>query len=157
MIIEFVGNPTDECKRKYLKNQLALQSILAVIMAVIFLPISIVILIFGNVWIGVSLVLLTLAITGFSLLPGKKVTMPKSVTVDTEEGVVIYKCEKAERFHLLEEIEAVLDFGEWYEIHFKNTYREIFFCQKNLITQGTLEEFEKLFEDKIERRITKSR
>ena len=79
--------------------------------------------------------------------------MPKRVYVDTEEESIVHECEKMERFHMLYSVERVLDYGEWYYFIFNYANRDLYFvCQKSLLTNGTLEEFEELFEGKIERR-----
>lgn len=46
-------------------------------------------------------------------------------------------------------VAKVIDMGGWYHIifHYGQSY---FICQKNLIVKGTIKEFEKLFEGKIE-------
>ena len=51
----------------------------------------------------------------------------------------------------LSSITKVIDMGDWfYFVDFKVRNKELYcVCQKNLITKGTIEEFEKLFEGKI--------
>ena len=51
---------------------------------------------------------------------------------------------------MLNEVKRVYDYRCWYylEIDFGDPY---FICQKDLLTEGTLEEFEALFEGKIVR------
>ena len=48
-------------------------------------------------------------------------------------------------------VKQIVDLGKWYDVKF--FYGEIrhvqIVIQKNLITQGTIEAFEQLFEDKI--------
>ena len=74
--------------------------------------------------------------------------------MDLEEKTVVHQCEKMERFHMLDTVLKVLDYGEWYYLIFNYPDRDPYFvCQKNLLAQGTLTEFEALFEGKIERRI----
>ena len=52
----------------------------------------------------------------------------------------------------LSRVKKVIDAGEWYYIVFKwSGINTNFVCQKNLLQQGTLEEFEALFEGKIVR------
>ena len=49
-------------------------------------------------------------------------------------------------------VKKVIDAGEWYYLVFKwSGTNTNFVCQKNLLQQGTLEEFEALFEGKIAR------
>lgn len=52
----------------------------------------------------------------------------------------------------IENVESVVDYGSYYVI--KNP--RYIFCQKDLLTQGTLEDFEKLFADKIVRKVKKT-
>ena len=65
------------------------------------------------------------------------------------------ECE-GDQFHdikSIDRVKSVIDYGEWYQIEFRlpgNSQR--FICQKDLITQGTIEDFENLFADKIIRR-----
>ena len=56
----------------------------------------------------------------------------------------------------LSEVTVVYDMGEWYHIHFGCKYDRWarFICQKDLIQGATIEEFEKLFENKIVRKFS---
>ena len=77
--------------------------------------------------------------------------MTKRVTIDGND----LECE-GDQFHdikSIDRVKSVIDYGEWYKIEFRlpgNSQR--FICQKDLITQGTIEDFENLFADKIIRR-----
>lgn len=53
----------------------------------------------------------------------------------------------------LDDIKEILDYGDFYDIifYFPNKVLNCI-CQKDLIIEGTIEEFEKLFEDKIVRK-----
>ena len=53
----------------------------------------------------------------------------------------------------MEDIKKILDYGEFYDIifYFPNKVLNCI-CQKDLLVEGTIEEFEKLFEDKIVRK-----
>ena len=52
----------------------------------------------------------------------------------------------------LSKVSKVIDAGEWYYVIFKlGDVSTAFVCQKDLITTGTLEDFETLFADKIVR------
>ncbi len=54
----------------------------------------------------------------------------------------------------LKNIKKVVDMGDWYKIYFYFPHKSnIFLCQKDLLVEGTLEEFENLFEDKLIRKI----
>lgn len=50
----------------------------------------------------------------------------------------------------LNDVKKVVDLGEWYKIYFCFPHKSnLFVCQKDLIAEGTIEEFEALFEGKI--------
>ena len=52
----------------------------------------------------------------------------------------------------IEDAKKLCDHGDFYEICFPiGRYSEKFICQKDLLSKGTLEEFEFLFKDKITR------
>ena len=71
--------------------------------------------------------------------------LPTKVTIDKEEGLT---CE-GDDFELYDDfknVRKVIDYGEGYHILVSNN-KVNFVCQKSLITQGTLEEFEELFKD----------
>ena len=62
-----------------------------------------------------------------------------------------YACRKTE------DIKTVLDFGNFYHIKFYFPWDPNFICQKDLIVEGTLEEFEELFADKLVRKTPKEK
>ena len=49
----------------------------------------------------------------------------------------------------IEEVDKVYDYGDWYFITFSFPKNRQFICQKDLIVEGTIEEFEALFADKL--------
>ena len=55
----------------------------------------------------------------------------------------------------IDEVLEVIDMGTWYKISLNLKYNSFFACQKDLIVEGTLEEFEELFADKLVRKETK--
>ena len=64
------------------------------------------------------------------------------------EGTCSYACEK------IEDVKSVFDYGTFYHIKFYFPVKDKYFIlQKDLITQGTIEEFEEIFADLIVRKI----
>ena len=51
----------------------------------------------------------------------------------------------------MERIRKVIDYGEWYAIIFRGISNAVI-CQKELLIEGTLEEFETAFQGKLKRR-----
>lgn len=54
----------------------------------------------------------------------------------------------------LDKVKSVTDYGAFYDIK-ADMWPIHFYCQKDLLTQGTLEDFEKLFADKLVRKTKK--
>ena len=74
----------------------------------------------------------------------------RKIFFDGEYIVCENLVDKHGEFHLISEIELVIDFGYFYHIKFSfGNGRYMFICQKNLLVKGTLEEFEAHFEGKI--------
>ena len=63
--------------------------------------------------------------------------------------VVCERIKEKELFVMIESIHNVYDFGEYYHLWEAG---DMFLCQKNLLTKGSLEEIEKIFEGKITRK-----
>ena len=55
----------------------------------------------------------------------------------------------------IDEVLEVIDMGTWYRFKYNTKINILAVCQKNLIVEGTLEEFEELFADKLVRKETK--
>ena len=79
-----------------------------------------------------------------------------SLSIGIRDGK-IEKEGKSENHYAVREIrdvKKVIDEGEWYQIIFYFPYKLAeCICQKDLIVEGTIEEFEELFKDYIVRRI----
>ena len=51
---------------------------------------------------------------------------------------------------MISSICQIVDYGEWYYLVFDYGDKDLYFvCQKDLLTGGTIEEFENIFEGKI--------
>ena len=155
-MIEFKGELTGGAKKYLLRKQMRVQRRVLYFLMPIPVAINIILGFYDDAFFWFLIVFATMAIC-ILIPPGKnaqKIFMPKRIYVDLEEGTIIHICEKMERFHMISSVESVIDYGEWYDFVFQFEDRDLYFvCQKSLLTEGTLEEFESLFEGKIERRI----
>lgn len=70
-----------------------------------------------------------------------------------EDELIIGKYKETERSGETLNVKKVIDYGDFYDIVFCVPRWRNCVCQKDLITQGTIEEFEQLFEDKIVRKV----
>ena len=79
----------------------------------------------------------------------KKMT-PKRIFVDGDMITSVTEMNTETKF--VEDVKTVKDHGEFYELVFPfGKISHNFICQKELLAQGTIEEFEALFEGKIVR------
>ena len=151
-MFEFNGNLSREIVAKIKKS-----SRKAEILSISIVTIPCCILLGAFALDGYPIVLLLLVVFALmyvpSFLPPTKSFfeyMPNNILIDSEEGTIVYKNKTTEIFHMISDIEAIDDHEDFYRIKFsvgdKNPY---YILQKDLIVQGTIEEFEKHFESKI--------
>ena len=156
-MIRFLGDLTGESKKYLLKRHCMFQlfvwliatSIIGVPIVALALSWKIIVL-----WCYIAYVVIFMVVC---LLPPSKQArsefMPKEIFIDFKEEMIVQKSEKKERFHELSSIKCIYDYGEWYYITFcfgnKDQY---FLCQKSLLIEGSLDDFEKFFEDRLVKR-----
>lgn len=71
------------------------------------------------------------------------------VNIKITQQTLTIKREGAEKVRDTTKIKKVLDYGTWWYIAEKNDFAFPIICQKDLLVEGTLEDFEKLFAGKI--------
>lgn len=82
--------------------------------------------------------------------------MPTSIVV--ESGTMVVTTPAHTIVKSVTDVKKVLDYGYLYQILFVASEKaQLFVCQKNLITEGTIDDFEKLFEGKIVRKLPKNK
>lgn len=82
--------------------------------------------------------------------------LPTRVTIDDEALRRYGNGEENYAGREIIDVKKVIDRGNFYEIIFYFPHKDCFFiCQKNLIVEGTIEEFEELFADRLVRKIRK--
>ena len=148
-MIEFKGELTGQCKEYVLKTEKQINFIGGAIAAGVVTIFTVVLASFYDLVYLVAVPIVWLFMMILAAIPPSKKSygniLPTQVIIDVEEGLT----SKGENFSLdndLENVTKVIDFGEGYHICFSNRNNR-FVCQKSLITQGTLEEFEELFKD----------
>lgn len=79
---------------------------------------------------------------------GKNSNIPKRIYITA--NTIVSVSNKTPVKQVIENVKEVRDYGEYYALFFNNfsNYSQ-FVCQKNLLTKGSIEEFESLFEGKI--------
>ena len=108
----------------------------------------------NNLWVAlVCLVVSNLLFgIGYFLIPITDI-IPLCIQI-APDGTVTTQNNKKQYTHEMDDILYVEDLGEHYSIVVRGYLIEKgrTLCQKDLLTQGTLEEFEKIYKDKIRRK-----
>lgn len=161
-MIEFKGMITGKAL-KYLKDELRSGMIVGVTIALLVILPSIIYFYILSSYIQIIIGYLFLAVMGYviTFVPQTKKfyasITPKRIFTD-EEFIVVVSGNDVSQHRLISDAKKLIDHGEFYTIKFpfgKNL--SLFICQKELLSQGTLEEFEALFEGKIERKKSKKK
>jgi len=93
----------------------------------------------------------TLNIVSIALIPS--LHFPEEIIISNEKIIKESKATKT-IIKTLEDVKKIIDYGEYYMIVFIFFKKDkTFICQKNLLIEGSLEEFEKLFENVLVKRI----
>lgn len=150
-LIEFKGELSTNCKNYILHKEVRLGVIVASTVAIIFL-IPTLLLTFLWDWIAIFAILPLIMLVLFSLVrPTKKsygIILPTRIKIESD--IIISEGDKFSYECPLNEVKYIVDYGEWYHIFFNYKYRnQRFVCQKDLLVEGSIEDFDKIFAGKI--------
>ena len=162
-MIEFKGDLTGACRRNALKDRRVRLVGAALCTSVVGAdPCVVISNIVQEQSILLFLILPIFIILVALLLPNKeiqKTSIPFRICAYPEEKTITYEFKSnrggisEESIVMIDDVPGIVDYGEWYSICLDVGLVETdIHCQKSLLTQGTLEEFEALFEGKIERK-----
>lgn len=152
-VIEFNGYIDGTARKRFWHNNRVMGVKIILVAEALIIPGIMVFGIKAQNWLMVILFAVTFFILPLSaLIPqGKKAeksVLPKRIVADEESITCTTDREVVAKW--LEDVKTVIDHGEFYELVFPfGKISTNFICQKNLLTKGTLEEFEALFEGKI--------
>lgn len=164
-MIRFEGTISKEGKKYVLKNYyatMALVGLVGIVLGTILLIVLLVLnasgklLMFGIIAV---IVFYALAIFFGVCWPLMTINQQLPIKVDIEDDYVNCFFGSSElygksKYSNVEHIKNIVDGGEFYYFYFYYPHKIIgCICQKDLITKGTIEEFEELFEGKIVRKI----
>ena len=100
-----------------------------------------------TLFVGVSICVMLLPLIPKSKKERKAIT-PKRIVVEDEYIVCV--AEKYTEIRMINDVRIVRDFGEYYELCFPfGKFSDKFICQKSLLTNGSIQEFEAIFSEKI--------
>lgn len=154
-MIEFRGEIDGRCKKYRLYAESMVGLVCTLIPALLIaIPVTVCLIVIDRVF-ALAYIPLVLFVVFAVIAPlskkAQKLTLPYCVQIydDRIES-------KGEKFHDIRQIvhvKKVVDMGDWYQIFFRFPHKNAHFvCQKNLIAQGSIREFEELFEDVLIRR-----
>ena len=157
-MIEFKGHISDKTYQYIKRRDLIADAITGAIAFTLAFPVTLVVVKafkFDNPFIAAlwCTLILEIVFVGLHFLPLTKKQKAKEsfyhVFIDDEFIVVEREAYPGEVCKPISDAKCLKDYGDFYEVVYKplNDY----ICQKDLISGGTLEEFEALFEGKIKR------
>ena len=152
-MIEFSGYINGVAEQYFHNKGRKLGNSILLIPLLLFLPGVVVTAIRMQFWqmiVGYCLIITIIPL--LTLIPKSKKERlsitPKKIF--TEDDCIICIADKYTESRIISDAKQLRDFGEFYEIVFRfGKISDKFICQKNLLSKGTLEEFEKLFSGKI--------
>lgn len=152
-MIEFKGALSKETEKFILKEQKRVESIAWIITAFIFgIPIAVFSITVEPIF-AIGLIVPLILLFSYYIPYGKSeklAMLPEKISIDFEEGTIVFKSAKVEDFHMLSDIERIEDYGDWYYFRFSAGDKSCkYICQKDLTTEDELDEFRKQFEDLI--------
>ena len=163
ILVEFIGEVSPENRRLLVRRNATRMGSTALYCLLPLVLITAFILILGDGWenwgwflafgTGLSLfgAILTFALS-FTKGEQKSLFPTRAVFYGDRDESVLFECPKRRLELYREDIRRVVDMGEYYYLDIPSQSGQGMVCQKNLMTIGTEETFEKLFEGKIERK-----
>ncbi len=156
-MIEFSGYLTGTAEKRYFKKSIELTQYIGLGSFLIALLNYPTLAKFAQAWPPFALVMysfyaLCLLSPLWLRIPqmGKRRLAHTPNRVFIEDNFIVCESAKSHEGREASDVKTVRDFGEFYELVFPiSNMGTTFICQKNLLTQGSLEEFEQLFEGKI--------
>ena len=157
-MFEFKGTYSDKTLKymniKFIKGLVFVVAFTTIFLIPIVYPLGD---LFGSKWAPWSFVLVfpcEALVIGIIMSVDKKrlaVGFPKKIY--TEDEYITFISEKYDIYITTDNIKTVLDFGDFYHIKPKRGKGPLnLICQKDMLTGGTIEEFEAIFEGKIVRK-----
>ena len=150
-MIVFEGQISGKCKEGVLQRNARISFIGGLITSILF-AIPTVVLALKIDLIVLLFFLVLIPFPFLAAIPPKEkyypMIFPSKITIDTQTGKMTTQSNQFYAESSITEVVKVLDKGTWYHIYVEHKEGR-FICQKNLLTNGSLVEFEEIFKDKI--------
>ena len=154
-MIDFAGGLSGDAEKCFLTRTVAVELLISLIGLLFPLPVAVFLAIRMRKWIllGVYLGLMALMMLMVCIPKSKKerkAITPKRIYIVEEE--IICVTERSIEARRICDVKQVRDYGAFYELRcYVGPVSRSFICQKDLLTKGSLKEFEALFVGKIQR------
>ena len=150
-MIQFSGNISEKCKKYICKKAMMLWLYFAMVTAIIIGIPSILVLLFWDIAFFVVFTALVIACGIVLIFLTKNDQLPRIIEI--EDGEIYAEMSNGAATRNYDDIKKIVDYGEFYDIifYFPNKVLNCI-CQKDLIQEGTIEDFEELFKDYIVRK-----
>lgn len=162
MIIEFFGTLSEQCQKDVTRRGKRLFAITFTVVTLLFGVVPTIICYIQNdyeyFYEFFGLTVLCLIMTVIYWLPINIIRKPPQgvsteFLIRIEDSFITRSGYNGVQKKSLKKVKKVIDVGEWYYVIFRlGDISNAFVCQKDLIKEGTLEQFEALFEGKIVRK-----
>ena len=152
-MIEFNGYISGNAEKQFVKSEF-----LMLLTAFWFFPIGLLVLsiayaintgfwLIAQIFIGEH-IFIPIAIVIVLSKRGRKKMLTKKVII--HDGLITAITDQQPVTQNISDVKQVNEYADYYKINFRfGRICNIFICQKDLITKGTLEEFDELFADKL--------
>ena len=153
-MLEFQGELSNSCKNYIIKRRRTISTLIFYCVDCVFaIPCLVCAFLFNWSFILAFFALLIIPIFQFFSYKGEVLEYMFPIKILIYESYIQSIGKKISEIRELNEITKIVDFGDWYHVFFAFPNRsETFVIQKDLIVKGTIQDFEKMFEDKIVRK-----
>jgi len=153
-MIEFRGYIIEDAKERMLEKTRQYERKLIFLGTLLILPPVIIFGINTEAWWIMQVYIITMVVGLIvPMIPKSKKEQQAIIPncIYTDGKTIVCVTEKAQIKRFISDVKTVYDCKTYYELTFKfGKFSSQFICQKDLLTQGTIEEFEALFEGKID-------
>ena len=158
-MIKFSGILSEDCKYYYLKNAQKINFFVFLFVSIPFI-IGIVVLAKTTGWIVLILLIPIIYLIVMVSLPPKSKLYNKInknlyyqdiyCEIEIIDEVIYASMLNRNESKDFVDVKKVVDMGDWYKFYFYFPHKSnIFICEKKSLVEGTLEEFEELFKDRL--------
>lgn len=152
-MIEFDGYISGEAKKRFFEKEQNIKQNALLVSLLFFFPAAIIYTIKTEYWLTLWLYILAVGVILLAVRIPKSIKEKEAITpkkIYIEDDVIVCVSNKQTERRFVKDVKEVLDCKTYYELVFKfGKLSANFICQKDLLAQGTLEDFELLFEGKM--------